>query len=42
MTDPELAGHATYIEPIRAEVVAKIIAKERPGALLPCMGDERR
>ena len=32
MTDPELAG-ATYIEPITAEVVAKIIEKERPDAL---------
>ena len=34
MTDPELAD-ATYIEPITAEVVAKIIEKERPNALLP-------
>src|SRR3972149_3761479 len=37
MTDPDLAD-ATYIEPITAEVVAKIIEKERPDALLPTMG----
>ena len=36
MTDPELAD-ATYIEPITAEIVAKIIEKERPDALLPTM-----
>ena len=34
MTDPGLAD-ATYIEPITPEVVEKIIAKERPDALLP-------
>ena len=34
MTDPELAD-ATYIEPITPDVVAKIIEKERPDALLP-------
>ena len=34
MTDPDLAD-ATYIEPITPEVVAKIIEKERPDALLP-------
>ena len=39
MTDPELAD-ATYIEPITAEVVAKIIEKERPDALLPTMGGQ--
>ncbi|MFL6724532.1 MAG: carbamoyl-phosphate synthase large subunit [Sphingomicrobium sp.] len=39
MTDPELAD-ATYIEPITAEIVAKIIEKERPDALLPTMGGQ--
>lgn len=39
MTDPNLAD-ATYIEPITPEVVAKIIAKERPDALLPTMGGQ--
>ena len=39
MTDPELAD-ATYIEPITPDVVAKIIAKERPDALLPTMGGQ--
>jgi len=39
MTDPELAD-ATYIEPITPEVVAKIIADERPDALLPTMGGQ--
>jgi len=39
MTDPEFAD-ATYIEPITPEVVAKIIAKERPDALLPTMGGQ--
>ena len=39
MTDPDLA-HATYIEPITPEFVAKIIAKERPDALLPTMGGQ--
>ncbi|MEM7300724.1 MAG: carbamoyl-phosphate synthase large subunit [Pseudomonadota bacterium] len=39
MTDPELAD-ATYIEPITPEVVAKIIEKERPHALLPTMGGQ--
>ncbi|TPE51500.1 carbamoyl-phosphate synthase large subunit [Amaricoccus solimangrovi] len=39
MTDPEMAD-ATYIEPITAEVVAKIIEKERPDALLPTMGGQ--
>ena len=39
MTDPELAD-ATYIEPITPEIVEKIIAKERPDALLPTMGGQ--
>ena len=39
MTDPGLAD-ATYVEPITPEVVAKIIAKERPDALLPTMGGQ--
>lgn len=39
MTDPEMAD-ATYIEPIHWEVVAKIIEKERPCAILPTMGGQ--
>ncbi len=39
MTDPEMAD-ATYIEPITPEVVAKIIEKVRPDALLPTMGGQ--
>ncbi len=39
MTDPDLA-HATYIEPITPEIVARIIEKERPDALLPTMGGQ--
>jgi carbamoyl-phosphate synthase large subunit len=39
MTDPGLAD-ATYIEPITPEVVEKIIAKEKPDALLPTMGGQ--
>src|SRR5262245_18285040 len=44
MTDPELAD-ATYVEPITPEIVAKIIAEERPKvpggfALLPTMGGQ--
>ena len=39
MTDPQLAD-ATYIEPITPEVVARIIEKERPDALLPTMGGQ--
>src|SRR5690606_29795903 len=39
MTDPDLAD-ATYIEPITPDVVAKIIAKERPDAILPTMGGQ--
>ena len=39
MTDPDLAD-ATYIEPITPDIVAKIIEKERPDALLPTMGGQ--
>ena len=39
MTDPEFAD-ATYVEPITAEYVAKIIAKERPDACLPTLGGQ--
>ncbi len=39
MTDPDLAD-ATYIEPITPEMVARIIEKERPDALLPTMGGQ--
>ena len=39
MTDPDLAD-ATYVEPITPDVVAKIIAKERPDAVLPTMGGQ--
>jgi carbamoyl-phosphate synthase large subunit len=39
MTDPGLA-HATYIEPIEAGTVARILEKERPEALLPTMGGQ--
>ncbi|MEM7569007.1 MAG: carbamoyl-phosphate synthase large subunit [Pseudomonadota bacterium] len=39
MTDPETAD-ATYIEPITPDFVEKIIAKERPDALLPTMGGQ--
>ena len=39
MTDPGLAD-ATYIEPITPEIVAKIIAREKPDALLPTMGGQ--
>ena len=39
MTDPEMAD-ATYIEPVTWQVVEKIIAKERPDALLPTMGGQ--
>ena len=39
MTDPDLAD-ATYIEPIQWQIVAKIIEKERPDALLPTMGGQ--
>ncbi len=39
MTDPEFAD-ATYIEPITPEIVEKIIARERPDAVLPTMGGQ--
>jgi len=39
MTDPELAD-ATYIEPITPAIVAKILEKERPDAVLPTMGGQ--
>ncbi len=39
MTDPGMAD-ATYVEPITPEVVAKVIEKERPDALLPTMGGQ--
>ena len=39
MTDPDLAD-ATYIEPVTPEMVAKVIAAERPDALLPTMGGQ--
>ncbi|HOX16193.1 MAG TPA: carbamoyl-phosphate synthase large subunit [Smithellaceae bacterium] len=39
MTDPEMADR-TYIEPITPEAVAKVIARERPDALLPTLGGQ--
>src|SRR5579883_1000521 len=39
MTDPDIAD-ATYVEPITPEIVARIIEKERPDALLPTMGGQ--
>lgn len=39
MTDPEMA-HVTYIEAVNWQMVAKIIEKERPDALLPTMGGQ--
>ena len=39
MTDPSIAD-ATYIEPINWKVVAAIIEKEKPDALLPTMGGQ--
>jgi carbamoyl-phosphate synthase large subunit len=39
MTDPEMADR-TYIEPITPEIVAKIIAKEKPDSLLPTLGGQ--
>jgi carbamoyl-phosphate synthase large subunit len=39
MTDPEIAD-ATYIEPLTADALEQIIAKERPDALLPTMGGQ--
>ncbi len=39
MTDPRLAD-STYIEPITAQIIEKIIAKEKPDALLPTLGGQ--
>ena len=39
MTDPETADR-TYVEPITPEAIAKIIAKERPDAILPTLGGQ--
>ena len=39
MTDPDLAD-ATYIEPVTADVVARVIEKEQPDALLPTLGGQ--
>ncbi|MBS9385199.1 MAG: carbamoyl-phosphate synthase large subunit [Dolichospermum sp. BR01] len=39
MTDPETANR-TYIEPLTPEIVERVIAKERPDALLPTMGGQ--
>ena len=39
MTDPDMAD-VTYIEPITPDVVAKILEKEKPDALLPTMGGQ--
>ncbi|MGA9175877.1 MAG: carbamoyl-phosphate synthase large subunit [Desulfobacterales bacterium] len=39
MTDPEFSDR-TYIEPLRADVIAKIIEDERPDALLPTLGGQ--
>lgn len=39
MTDPETA-HRTYVEPLLPDIVAKVIEKERPDALLPTMGGQ--
>ena len=39
MTDPQMAD-VTYIEPLSPEILEKIIAKERPDALLPTLGGQ--
>ena len=39
MTDPEIAD-ATYVEPVTPDMVARVIEKERPDALLPTMGGQ--
>ena len=39
MTDPEMAD-ATYVEPLTVDLLEKIIAKERPDALLPTVGGQ--
>src|SRR5437764_3015855 len=39
MTDPEVSDR-TYVEPLTAEVVERVIARERPDALLPTVGGQ--
>src|ERR1700741_180742 len=39
MTDPEFAD-ATYVEPVTPEYIEKVIARERPDALLPTLGGQ--
>ena len=39
MTDPDFAD-ATYVEPLRADVIARIIEREQPDALLPTLGGQ--
>ena len=39
MTDPEMAD-STYVEPINANTIEKIIKKEKPNAILPTMGGQ--
>ena len=39
MTDPDMAD-VTYIEPLKLDIVSKIIAKERPDAILPTLGGQ--
>src|ERR671925_1568731 len=39
MTDPEIADR-TYVEPLTAEIVAAVVARERPDALLPTVGGQ--
>jgi len=39
MTDPETA-HRTYVEPIEPDIVAKVVERERPDALLPTLGGQ--
>src|SRR5512135_2144240 len=39
MTDPQMA-HRTYVEPVTADIVARIVEKERPDALLPTLGGQ--
>lgn len=41
MTDPELADR-TYVEPITASFVERVIERERPDALLPTLGGDRK
>ena len=40
MTDPDMASKV-YIEPLEKEYVEKIIAKEKPNAIIPTLGDKR-